>query len=113
MNLTELKSKSAAELLVIAQVLEIENISRTRKQDMIFNILKNQARKGEAIYGDGVLEMLPMALDFFELPKDHTYLDQMIFTCLRAKYAVSTYGQAIQFPVKLDIPKKVSAILLY
>ena len=59
MNLTELKKKTIAELLAIAKEMGLDNMARSRKQDIIFAILKTHARNGEAIYGDGVLEVLP------------------------------------------------------
>lgn len=57
MNLTDLKKKSPAELMAIAKKCKVDT-SRVRKQDMIFAILKEHARKGEDIFGDGVLEIL-------------------------------------------------------
>ena len=60
MNLTELKKKSIAELLAIAKEMGLDNMARSRKQDIIFAILKTHARNGEAIYGDGVLEVLSL-----------------------------------------------------
>ena len=73
MNLTELKQKSASELLDIAKDLGIENISRARKQDVIFSILKSQAKSGEDIYGDGVLEILQDGFGFLR-SADSSYL---------------------------------------
>lgn len=64
MNLTELRDQSPAELSQIAESLNIENISAMRKQDMIFSILKSHAKKGEDIYGDGVLEILQDGFGF-------------------------------------------------
>ncbi len=64
MNLTELKSKSIAELLAISEQMGLENMARSRKQDIIFAILKTHAKNGEAIYGDGVLEILPDGFGF-------------------------------------------------
>jgi len=64
-NLTELKLKSAAELLSIAESLSIqEGVARARKQDVIFAILKAHARAGGGIYGDGVLEILQDGFGF-------------------------------------------------
>ena len=57
MNLTELKKKSAADLIAIAQDLKLEGMARSRKQDVIFAILKALAKNGEDISGDGVLEI--------------------------------------------------------
>lgn len=64
MNLSELKNKPAAELTTIAQELGIENVSRMRKQDLIFAILKSHAKNGEDIHGDGVLELLQDGFGF-------------------------------------------------
>lgn len=64
MNLTELKKKSIAELLLISEQMGLENMARSRKQDIIFAILKTHAQNGEAIYGDGVLEILPDGFGF-------------------------------------------------
>ena len=56
MNLTELKKKSATELIAIANSMGLEGMARSRKQDVIFGILKAHAKNGEDIFGDGVLE---------------------------------------------------------
>ena len=64
MHLTELKKKTAAELVEIAKELNIENMARSRKQDIIFAILKEHAKRGEDIYGDGVLEILQDGFGF-------------------------------------------------
>lgn len=58
MNLTELKNMPIPELVELAQSLNIENTSRSRKQDLLFSILKAHSKKGEAISGDGVLEIM-------------------------------------------------------
>ena len=64
LNLTELKRKTAAELMESAQEMELENISRLRKQELIFAMLKAHAKSGERIYGDGVLEILSDGFGF-------------------------------------------------
>lgn len=64
MNLTELKIKPVAELVNLAQKMKVEGMARARKQDMIFALLKEHARKGEDIFGDGVLEILPDGFGF-------------------------------------------------
>lgn len=64
MNLSDLKLKSVPELLEIAKEMNLENVSRTRKQDIIFAILKNHAKGGEDIYGEGVLEILQDGFGF-------------------------------------------------
>jgi transcription termination factor Rho len=64
MNLTELKQQPASELITLSESLGLENLARSRKQDVIFEILKAHAKKGEDIYGDGVLEILQDGFGF-------------------------------------------------
>lgn len=73
MNLTELKQKSVPELLDIAQEMGLDNLARSRKQDVIFTILKKHAKSGEDIYGDGVLEILQDGFGFLR-SGDASYL---------------------------------------
>lgn len=73
MNLTDLKQKNAAELIDIAQNMGIEGMARSRKQDVIFAILKVHAQRGEDIYGDGVLEILQDGFGFLR-SADSSYL---------------------------------------
>ena len=69
MNLTDLKTKSTQELIDIAKENGIDNVGRSRKQDIIFNILKKHAKSGEDIYGDGVLEILQDGFGFLRSPE--------------------------------------------
>ncbi|MCC7046660.1 MAG: Rho termination factor N-terminal domain-containing protein, partial [Alphaproteobacteria bacterium] len=69
MNLKELKSKTPADLLAFAEDLQIENASTLRKQDMMFAILKQLADNDQAIYGDGVLEILSDGFGFLRSPE--------------------------------------------
>lgn len=64
MNLTELKQKSPTELMQLAQEMNLENMARTRKQDIIFALLKAHAHAGADIFGDGVLEILQDGFGF-------------------------------------------------
>lgn len=73
MNLTELKQKPIAELLSTAQEMGLENVSRSRKQDIIFIILKKHAKNGEDIHSDGVLEILQDGFGFLR-SADSSYL---------------------------------------
>jgi transcription termination factor Rho len=73
MNLTQLKLKPVSELVEIAQKMGLENLARSRKQDIIFSILKAHARSGEDIYGDGVLEILQDGFGFLR-SADSSYL---------------------------------------
>ena len=73
MNLTELKKKPASELIDIAADTGIDNLARSRKQDIIFSILKVHAKNGEDIFGDGVLEILQDGFGFLR-SADCSYL---------------------------------------
>src|SRR5580765_8185726 len=64
MHLSDLKSKPVTELVEIANTNEIEGANRMRK---------NQAKKGESIFGDGTLEVLPDGFGFLRSP-DTSYL---------------------------------------
>jgi len=73
MHLTDLKHLPVTELVEMAITNEIENASRMRKQDLIFAILKNKAKKGDSIFGDGTLEVLQDGFGFLRSP-DTSYL---------------------------------------
>ena len=73
MNLSELKQNPVPELIKIASSMGIDNLSRSRKQDIIFSILKSHAKSGEDIYGDGVLEILQDGFGFLR-SADSSYL---------------------------------------
>jgi transcription termination factor Rho len=64
LHLQELKKKTPAELNLMAKQAGLENVSRIRKQDIIFAILKAHANRGEDIYGEGVLEILQDGFGF-------------------------------------------------
>jgi transcription termination factor Rho len=73
MHLSELKSQHVSALLDMATANEIDGANRMRKQELIFALLKNRAKKGESIYGDGTLEVLPDGFGFLRSP-DTSYL---------------------------------------
>jgi len=73
MNLTELKKMPVSELAQLSRTMKIEGLGRSRKQDLIFAILKAHAKKGEDIYGDGVLEILQDGFGFLR-SADSSYL---------------------------------------
>jgi transcription termination factor Rho len=73
MNLTELKLKPIHDLVKLAESMGLDNLARSRKQDIIFSILKAHARNGENIYGDGVLEILQDGFGFLR-SSDGSYL---------------------------------------
>src|SRR5258708_2873435 len=69
LHLSELKAHHVTQLVEMAVANGIENASRLRKQDLIFALLKNQAKKGASIYGDGTLEVLPDGFGFLRSPE--------------------------------------------
>ena len=73
MKLTDLKNLPASELVEMGESLGLENLARSRKQDIIFSILKAHAKKGEDIYGDGTLEILQDGFGFLR-SADSSYL---------------------------------------
>jgi len=73
MQLSELKTLHVSQLLEMAVANEIDNANRLRKQELIFALLKNRAKKGESIFGDGTLEVLPDGFGFLRSP-DTSYL---------------------------------------
>jgi transcription termination factor Rho len=68
-----LKTKPIDELIKIASENGLDNLARSRKQDVIFSILKRHAKSGEDIYGEGVLEILPDGFGFLR-SSDASYL---------------------------------------
>jgi len=73
LSLTELKSRPVSELVELAESMGIENMGRSRKQDIIFSVLKAHGNLGEDIYGDGVLEILQDGFGFLR-SADGSYL---------------------------------------
>ncbi len=73
MHLSDLKNLHVTELVEMAIANEIEGANRLRKQDLIFALLKNQAKRGESISGEGTLEVLPDGFGFLRSP-DTSYL---------------------------------------
>ena len=69
MQLSELKTLHVSELLEKATESGVDGANRMRKQDLIFAMLKNQAKKGESIFGDGTLEVLPDGFGFLRSPE--------------------------------------------
>src|SRR5512140_909461 len=73
MHLSDLKLKHVSELVEMANTSELEGANRLRKQELVFALLKHQAKKGEAIFGDGTLEVLQDGFGFLRSP-DTSYL---------------------------------------
>ncbi|NML86847.1 transcription termination factor Rho [Polaromonas sp.] len=72
MHLNELKALHVSEVLKQAEALEIENVGRMRKQELMFAIIKKRSKTGEIIVADGVLEVLPDGFGFLRAP-DSSY----------------------------------------
>lgn len=68
LNLSDLKAKTPADLLAMAEEWEIENAPSMRKGEMMFQILKEHAEEGFEIGGDGVLEVLQDGFGFLRSP---------------------------------------------
>jgi len=73
MHLSNLKNLHITELVEMAIANEIDGANRLRKQELIFAMLKNRAKKGESIYSEGALEVLPDGFGFLRSP-DTSYL---------------------------------------
>jgi transcription termination factor Rho len=73
MHLSDLKLKPITELVEMANANELEGANRLRKQELVFALLKHQAKKGESIFGDGTLEVLQDGFGFLRSP-DTSYL---------------------------------------
>ncbi len=68
LNLSELKTKTMHDLMVLAEQYSLENASSMRKQELIFSLLQSCSSQNGAIYGDGVLEILPDGFGFLRSP---------------------------------------------
>ncbi len=73
MHLSELKALHVSELIKMGEALEIDNVARLRKQELMFAIMKKRAKAGEQVFGDGVLEVLPDGFGFLRSP-DASYM---------------------------------------
>lgn len=73
MNLTDLKTKPMPELLEIANELGLQNLAQSRKQDIIASVLRTRSKAGEAIFGEGTLEILQDGFGFLR-SADSSYL---------------------------------------
>ena len=69
MHLKDLKKKSPADLVSMAEELGVEGASTMRKQDLMFAILKVEAENGEQIMGEGTIEVLPDGFGFLRSPE--------------------------------------------
>ena len=98
MSLTDLKNKSTQELIDMAREMGIENMARSRKQDIIFALLKRHAKSGEDIWGDGVLEILQDGFGFLRSADSSFLAGPMTFMSAPARFAVSISEPATLSP---------------
>ena len=73
MQISHLKHLPVTNLIDLANESKVDNAGRMRKQDLIFAILKNKAKNGETLYGQGTLEVLPDGFGFLR-SADTSYL---------------------------------------
>jgi transcription termination factor Rho len=102
MKLQDLKSRSPAALLELAEELKIENASAMRKQDMMFAILKQLAEQEVEITGSGVVEVLPDGFGFLRAPESN-YLpgpdDIYVSPTQIRRFALRT-GDTVEGPIR-------------
>ena len=101
-KLSDLKAKSPAELLALAEELEIEAAASMRKQDQMFAILKELAEDDVEIIGEGVLEVLQDGFGFLRSP-DVNYLpgpdDIYVSPSQIRRFALRT-GDTVEGPIR-------------
>lgn len=110
MSLTELKNMSMSVLMELAEKYEIENASSMRKQELIFAMLQACASRSGAIYGDGVLEILPDGYGFLRSPLS-SYMpgpDDIYVSPLR--FGAFICARVMWFPGRYGLPRKGSVI---
>jgi transcription termination factor Rho len=91
MHLSELKAQHVSELIKMGEALEIENVARLRKQELMFAIMKKRAKAGEQVFGDGVLEVLPDGFGFLRsIEASYMASAPTTSTCRPARSAAST-----------------------
>ena len=112
MHLTELKIKPITELIDTAREMGLENVGRSRKQEVIAAIVRKLAKNGEDIYGDGTLEILQDGFGFCAPQTVLTLQDLMISTYLRVRLDASIYAPATVSLEKSDRQKTASVTLL-
>jgi transcription termination factor Rho len=102
MHLSELKAQHVSQLITMGEALEIENVSRLRKQELMFAIMKKRAKGGEQVFGDGVLEVLPDGFGFLRAPESN-YLpgpdDIYVSPTQIRRFALRT-GDTVEGPIR-------------
>jgi transcription termination factor Rho len=111
MNLTDLKAKSTQDIIDIAKEMGLDNMARSRKQDIIFAVLKRHAKSGEDIYGDGVLEILQDGFGFLRSADSSYWPAPTTYTFHPVKFAGLTCARVTPSPAKFARLKTASATL--
>lgn len=109
MNLTDLKKMPAAELVALAQSMNVEGTARSRKQDIIFAILKHVAKNGDEIFGDGVMEIMQDGYGFLRSGDSSIWPAPMTFMSRRARSDASICAPETPSPGESAHPRKASA----
>lgn len=73
LNLNELRNRQSKELMTIAKKLDIDEVPRMSKQDLIYAVLRAQSANEGLIIAEGVLEILSEGYGFLRSPK-YSYL---------------------------------------
>ena len=98
MNLTELKTRPATALVELGESLGLEKLARSRKQDIIFSILKAHAGQGENIYGEVSLRSCKMASASCVLPIVPILPGPTIYTSARVRFVALVYAPETRSP---------------
>jgi len=98
MSLNELRAKPITALVKVAESMGLESLARSRKQDIIFSILKEYGRNGEAVYGEGVIEILQDGFGFLRSADSSYLLAPTTSTSAPTRCGASTCAPAIPSP---------------
>jgi transcription termination factor Rho len=98
MHLKELKKKTPADLVAMAEEMGVEGASTMRKQDLMFSILKIQAENGVEIMGSGTIEVLNDGFGFLRSMSRRRWS------------AASACALAIPSRARFAVPRRANAI---
>jgi transcription termination factor Rho len=110
MHLKELKKKTPAELVEMAEELGVEGASTMRRQDLMFAILKEVAEDGEEILGIGTIEVLPDGFGFLRSPEANYLAGPTTSMSRPTRSASGACAPAIPSKAKSARPRTASAI---
>ena len=110
MHLKDLKKKTPADLVQLAEELGVESASTLRKQDLLFAILKEQAEKGDQIMGLGTIEVLPDGFGFLRSPEANYLAGPDDIYVSPTRSASMACAPATRWKAKSARPRMASAI---